>query len=129
MNRRMRIVAVTLTTLMLMTTTGLGIAAVQEAVSTTTAISVEAATATPQTVSTPQTFTPTASVTATLPDLSKRPALPSLDKVLRGISKPALSTSQATTVAQAPAATAMAPVTRTAPRHSDDSHESEGHDD
>ena len=127
MNRRMRLAAVTLTTLMLMMTTGLGIAAVQEAVSTTTAVSLEAATATPQAVSTPQTFTPTASVTATLPDLSKRPALPSLDRILKAIPTSAPSVAQAT--APAPAAAVVTAAPGSTPRHGDDSHESEGHDD
>jgi len=82
-SRRTRIAAVTVTTGLLMTTTAVGIAAVTEAFNSNSSsiTSAEAA------VSVPVQITPTLTSAASLPDLSKMPALPSIKKILKSAPK------------------------------------------
>jgi hypothetical protein len=95
MARRARIAAVVATTAVLMTTTIVGVAAINQAVSasgTSNVVSAEAAGQTP---------VPLVELTSVLPPLDNQPALPSIKKLLKSIPSTA---PVAPVVVQAPAA-------------------------
>jgi len=116
-SRPARIAAVTATTALLMATTGFGIVAVQEAITTGTVTSAEASTITPTAAVTPSVIAPAVAAAASLPDLSTAPALPSIKKILEAIPK--------TTTPNAPPAAAVPSTPTTQRASSDDAAHSE----
>jgi hypothetical protein len=123
-SRPARIAAVTVTTALLMTTTAMGIAAVTQAINANDSAITSAEAAT----SAPAQLVPTMTSAVTLPDLSKKPALPSIQKILKSKSKQG-STVAAPQTAVAPAvdtSTSSAQESTSAAPQSQGEHESEG---